>query len=242
MGASRGAEDGVRDAAASGLRRFLDRARDLVMQPFSRFGATPDANAVYAAVPVWQVEVDRIMNALTPALQEGWVAAGLPGAYRASDPYIQANLALTHNLLVRVPDEVHALVVREILAGANAGENKSVIASRVDNVLDYSGSENWPNRSDVIAQTESTRHFSSSLLAHGLLVERQDGGIYMKEWQTQTDGREREAHRLADHQVRLLNQPFIVGNEPLLFPAAPEGSADNVCGCRCFMTIKRVDA
>ncbi len=242
MGASRGAEDGVRDAAASGLRRFLDRARDLVMQPFSRFGATPDANAVYAAVPVWQVEVDRIMNALTPALQEGWVAAGLPGTYRASDPYIQANLALTHNLLVRVPDEVHALVVREILAGANAGEGKSVIAARVDNVLDYSGSENWPNRASVIAQTECNRHYNSSLLAHALLVERQDGGVYMKEWQTLTDGREREAHLLADHQVRTLHQPYLVDGQLLLFPGDPAGAPENVINCRCGQTIKRVDA
>lgn len=211
------------------------------MQPFRRFGATPDANAVYAAVPVWQQDIDRIVNALTPALKEGWGAANLPGSFSANDPYIQANLALTRNLLVRIPDEVHALVIAQILEGVNRGEDKAAIASRVDRVLDYSGSENWANRASVIAQTETNRHYNSSLLAHGLLVERQDGGVYMKEWQTLTDGRERPEHRAADHQVRLLNQPFIVGNEPLLFPTAPEGSADNVCGCRCGMTIRRVD-
>lgn len=241
MAVSPGAEDGVRQAAASGLRRFLGRARELVLAPFRRFGVAPDANAVYAAVPTWQADVDRIMNALTPALQEGWGAANLPGSYPANDPYIQANLALTHNLLVRIPDEVHALVVRAILEGTNRGDDKTAIAARVSDVLDYSGSENWPNRADVIAQTECNRHYNSSLLAHGLLVERQDGGVYMKEWQTQTDGREREAHLRADHQVRVLHQPYTVDDEPLLFPGDPTGSPENVINCRCGQTIKRVD-
>jgi F like protein len=241
MGASQGAEDSVRVAAESGLRRFLGRARDLVMQPFERFRATPNPDAVYAAKPVWMSDVDRIMNALTPALQEGWAAAHLPGVFRPDDPYIQANLALTRNLLVGIPDEVHALVIREILAGSNAGQNNAANAARVSDVLDYSGSENWPNRAAVIAQTESNRHYNSSLLAHGLLVQQQDGGVYMKEWQTLTDGREREAHRIADHQVQLLHIPFMVGGEPLQFPCAPDGRANNVINCRCGMTLKRVD-
>jgi len=241
MGASQGAEENVRIAAESGLRRFLARARDLVMQAVHRFSATPNPDAVYAAKPVWMQDVDRIMNALTPALQEGWAAAHLPESYRPDDPYIQANLALTRNLLVGIPDEVHALIVRQVLDGADRGQDNGVISRRVDDVLDYSGSQNWPYRASVIAQTESNRHYNSSLLAHGLLVQQQDGSIFIKEWQTLTDGRERPAHRIADHQVQLLHMPFMVGGEPLQFPCAPEGKANNVCGCRCGMTLKRVD-
>jgi hypothetical protein len=236
------AEDTVYQAAKSGLQRFLGRARDAVMAPFKRFGAVPDPTAVYAAQPVWQAEVDRIMSALTPALQEGWAAAHLPGSYSPTDPYIQANLALTHNLLVRIPDEVHALVVRDILEGTNAGEHKEAIAARVDNTLNYTGSENWDNRARVIAQTEANRHYNSSLLAHALLVEKEDGGVYVKEWNTRMDGREREAHKLADGQVQLLNRPYLVDGEPLLFPGDPLGSPSNIIGCRCSQQTRKVSA
>lgn len=237
MAVSPGAEDSVYQAAKAGLTRFLGRVRGLVK---GRFGSTPNPDMVYAAVPVWQAEVERIMNALTPALQEGWAAAHLPGDYSPSDPYIQANLALTHNLLVRIPDEVHALVVRDILAGTNAGEDNAAIAARVENTLNYSGSENWDNRARVIANTETNRHYNSSLLAHGLLVQKQDGGQYVKTWETHTDGRERTAHRLADHQSRSLQQPYRVDNQDLLFPGDPTGSPENVINCRCGQQIKKV--
>jgi hypothetical protein len=240
MGASSGAEDSVYQAAKRGLRNFLGRARDLVLAPFGKFGSTPNPDAIYAAVPVWQAEVDRIMNALTPALQEGWAAAHLPGDYSPSNPYVQANLALTHNLLVRVPDEVHAVVIREILAGTNAGDDNAAIARRVNGVLDYSGAENWDNRARVIANTETNRHYNSSLLAHALLVEKQDGGgAYTKQWDTRMDGKERDAHKRANNQVRTLSQPYSVDQQPLMFPGDPTGSPENVINCRCSQLIRK---
>lgn len=242
MGASPGAEDGVFQAAKRGLKAFLGRARELVMGPARSFGAAPNAEMVYAAVPVWQADVDRIMQALTPALREGWAAANLPGNYSPTDPYIQANLALTRNLLVRVPDEVHALVVREILEGANAGEDNEAIARRVDGVLDYTGSENWENRARVIAQTETNRHYNSSLLAHALAVQQVDKAQYVKVWDTDMDGRERGWHRAANGQVRTLQQPYRVGPQDLLFPGDPTGLPENVINCRCGQTVRKVSA
>lgn len=245
MGASRDAEESVYRAAKGGLARFLGRARELVLAPFKRFGARPDPDAIYAAAPVWQAEVDRIVNALTPALHEGWAAAHLPRNYPPGDPYIQANLAMTRNLLVRIPDEVHALVIRQIFEGSNANETNDQLAARIDDVLDVTGSENWDGRARVIAQTEANRHYNSSLLAHALLVEREDGGIWFKEWQTLTDGRERTdplgGHRAADHQVRPLAQPYEVGGELLMFPCDPVGRPHNVINCRCGQTIKRAE-
>lgn len=235
--ASKEAEENVFKAASSGLKRWLARAKDAVMAPWRSFKAQPDPQAIGSTVPAWQAEVDRIVAALTPALREGWAAAHLPYDYRPDDPYIQANLALTHNLLVRIPDEVHALVVAQILEGTNQGESLERIAQRVDNVLTYTGSENWENRARVIAITECTRHRNSSLLAHGLLVQKQDNKTFLKKWDTTMDDRERAAHGLANNQTRPLEQPFIVDGEPLLFPGDPSGSADNVCGCRCDLRL-----
>jgi len=235
---SKGSEDSIYAAAKSGLQRWLKRAREVVMAPWRQFKAQPNAEAVRATVPLWQEQVDRILAALTPALKEGWAAANLPGDYDPRDPYIQANLALTYNLLVRIPDEVHARVVKEILEGTNAGESLEQIANRVDNVLTYTGSENWDGRARLIAQTELTRHFNSSMLAHGLIREKQGQQGLVKEWDTTMDGRERTAHRLTNAKTQPLGQPFIVDGFPMLFPGDPAAPPDLVCGCRCNLIIR----
>jgi uncharacterized protein with gpF-like domain len=181
--------------------------------------------------------VDRILAALTPAQREGWAAAHLPGDFDPQDPFIQSNLALTYNLLVRIPDEVHAMVVAAVLDGSQKAESTEQIAKRVDDILTYTGSENWENRARVIARTELTRHFAGSTLAHGLLREQQGDSSLTKQWDTVMDDKERLAHRDANNDVQPLKQPFIVGEEPLLFPGDPTGSPWNVIGCRCSVRI-----
>lgn len=237
---SRDAEDSVYRAAKAGLQRWLGRARDVVMSPWRQFQAQPNAASIYSTVPVWQEQVDRIMAALTPALQEGWAAAHLPGDYDPTDPYIQANLALTYNLLVRIPDEVHAKVVKEILEGTNAGEPMATIANRIDDVLTYTGSENWDGRARLIAQTETTRHRASSTLAHALLSEKNGNQDLLKQWDTTMDNKERLAHREVNNKTMPLTQPFIVGGETMMAPGDPTARPDNVCGCRCDLRIINV--
>jgi uncharacterized protein with gpF-like domain len=238
--ASSGAEDSVFQAAKNGLTRWLGRARDAVMAPWRRFKAPPNPDAIAATVPEWKAQVDRILQALTPAQIEGWAAAHLPGDYDPKDPFIQANLALTYNLLVRIPDEVHAMVVSAILEGTNRGETTEQIAQRVDDILTFTGSENWRNRAKVIAQTETNRHFNGSMLAHGQLRERSGEPGFIKRWDTVMDNKERVEHREANDQVRLLNQPFLVGGENLLFPGDPTGAPWNVINCRCSLRLEKV--
>lgn len=234
------AEDSIYQAAKKGLTRWLSAAREKVMAPFRRFRSQPNPEEIYSTVPIWQEEVDRIASALTPALREGWDAVNLPGHFSVDDPYIQANIAMTKNLLVRIPNEVHTLVVREILEGASNQESVEQIAARVDDVLTFTGSENWDNRSKVIAATEVNRHYNSALLAHGLKAEQQGRRGLMKRWDTRMDGRERLWHHDANGQVRPLGQPFLVGGEALLFPVDPKGRADNVIACRCALEIMNI--
>lgn len=242
---SKEAEDNVYRAARDGLKRWLGVAKDAVMAPWKRFRATPNAQAIAATVPVWQAEVDRILAALTPALREGWAAAHLPGDFDPQDPYIVANLAMTKNLLVRIPDEVHAKVVKEIFEGTDAGESTEQIAQRVDNVLEFTGSENWQNRAKVISITECTRNRNASALAHGLLVQKNGEDSITKEWDTTMDGKERTAHRLINGNVQPLSQPFIVGaiddgpGVSMLYPGDPTAPASMVVNCRCDLIIRR---
>lgn len=237
--ASRDAEDSVYRAARDGLKRWLGHAREAVMAPWKMFGAVPDPTAVYATQPLWQAEVDKILAALTPALREGWAAAHLPGDYDPSDPYIQANLALTNNLLVRIPDEIHAKIIKEILEGTNAQETIAQIVERVDNVLTYTGSENWDGRAKLIAITETTRNRNASALAHGLLVQKNGNDSLVKEWLTTMDGKERTSHRRVNHDTKELGQPFIVGGVEMLFPGDPTAPPELVCNCRCDLIVRK---
>lgn len=235
--ASNDAEKNVYEAAKTALGRWLDAARAAVLAPWRVFKSQPNPDALYSTLPTWEAQLQRILDALTPALREGWAAAHLSQPFDQKDAYVQANLALTRNLLTRVPDETHALVVRQILEGANKGEDNAHIAARIDDVLTYTGSENWDARARLIAQTETNRHYNSSLLAHALLVQRQDHVALMKSWETRTDGKERTAHKLADHQLVPLQQAYQVDGEALMFPCDPGGSPGNVCGCRCGQMI-----
>lgn len=233
-------EGPVRRAAASGLKRWLAAARDKVMAPWRLFKVQPDPSAIASTVPLWQSEVDRIVAELTPAIREGWAAAHLPMEFDLQNPYIQANLAMTRNLLVRIPDEVHAKVVAQILEGVNAGESTAQIADRVDDILTYTGSENWAGRADLIARTETHKHFNSSMTAHALLRQQQDGGQWSKQWNTRMDGRERMAHRDANGQVQMLQQPYLVGGEQLMYPGDPVSSPHNGIACRCSQVFEKI--
>jgi hypothetical protein len=237
--ASDDAEGTVYRAAKDALSRWLGAARDAVLAPWRKFKSQPNPGALASADGVWAQGVDRIVAALTPALREGWQAAHLDRPFDMRDPYIQTNVALAKNLLVRVPDETHSLVVKAILEGTNKGEDNARIAQRVEDILTYTGSENWDGRARLIAQTETNRHYNSSLLAHALLAQRQDGGFFYKTWETRTDGRERQAHLFADHQPRPLAQPYLVDRELMMFPGDPMGSASNVCNCRCGQLIHK---
>lgn len=234
------AEKTVYEAVKSGLKTWLSKAKDAVMASWRGGMGAPNPAALATTQPLWQAQVDKIVAALTPALKEGWAAAHLPGDFSIDDPYIQANLALTNNLLVRIPDEVHAKIVKEILEGTNAGETTAKIADRVDNVLEYTGSENWDDRARLIAQTETTRHRNSSALAHALLVQKQDNNLGLqKRWNTTMDGRERDAHKLVNGDVQPLNQPFMVADFPMLYPGDPAAPPELVCNCRCDVEIMR---
>jgi len=93
--------------------------------------------------------------------------------------------------------------------------------------------EDWGDivtvRARMIARTEIVSASNAGSLAGAI----SSGVSAKKVWLATKDDRTRAAHLEADGQVKDLNQPFMVGGEPLQFPGDPGGSADNVIGCRC---------
>lgn len=226
-------EPGVLAAVWAAIRAWLPELRRAVFRTSS-----PDPTGALAVQSQWATQLDRhIMPALDTVVDHGWRwQSGEP--FVSTDSFAQAQLALTRNLLVRLPDDVYNLIFAEISEGQAAGESNETIAARIDRVILSTGSEWWVNRANVIARTETNRAWNAGVLAAAQYYQPASSR-WVKVWDTDVDGHERPAHKRAEGQSRSLSDPFQVGGEDLRFPGDPAGSPANVINCRCSMTIKK---
>lgn len=199
----------------------------------------PAPTAVADAQPAWISQVDDvIMPVLDTVVDHGWRwQSGQP--FISGNSFTQAQLALTRNLLVRMPDDVYNEIFFILSDGMNRGQSRQEISARVDATILNTGSEWWQNRAQVIVATETNRAWNAGVLAAAQYYEPPTGPGWAKVWDADLDGHERPAHRRADGQSRGLTDTFQVGGEDLRFPGDPAGSAWNVINCRCSMTIKK---
>jgi uncharacterized protein with gpF-like domain len=206
------------------------------MRPWREHRVQPDITGIYQTQGAWSGEVETILSTLGQIAMHAWSeASNVPPVSRHS--FVMASLAQTENLLVRIPDDVYNLVFAEITESVNAGENKEQLANRVDQLLSYTGSERWPNRARVIAQTETTRAYGAGTLAAGMEQARVTGRLLTKIWDAREDGRTRLDHQEVDGTRVGLWMPFYVGRFPMMFPGDPVAPADLVVNCRCVLRI-----
>lgn len=217
---------------------WLGLVSRMVLASFVLFGLSPDPTAIWATVPTWERQVDRLMTALEQIARAGWVDAsqqlGVDLPFDVSDALLADQLARTRNLMVRTPDEVYRRVIAELGEAAARGEGVDAQAARVRHVLDVTGTENWPARARTVAVTEVHRAYNMGATAAAQRIQQSKPlSILFKQWQSKHDSAVRPGHRLADGQIRLVSQPFIVASEPLMAPGDPAGSPANVINCRC---------
>lgn len=224
------------------LGEFLSRVLDAVLAAYRRFGISPDPAGVYEVAPWWNDQVDRLVaDDLEEIAEEGWQEVvrrlNLDVPFLSTDTFIQAQFAITQNLLVRIPDEVYNLIFAELNDGVNDGDDPDDLAARIEMVLSMTGSENWPSRAMTIAVTEANRANNAGAYAAGLQSESVEGIQLRKQWLATNDARTRHDHREADGQVRSLRQPFDVDGWPLQFPGDPTGPPHEVINCRCALVV-----
>lgn len=217
---------------------WLGLVSRMVLASFVLFGLSPDPTAIWATVPIWERQLDRLMTALEQIARAGWIDAGqqlgvdLP--FDISDSILQDQLARTRNLMVRTPDEVYRRVIAELGEASARGEGVDAQAARVRHVLDVTGTENWPARARTVAVTEVHRAYNMGATAAAQRIQQpRPLSILFKHWVSKHDSAVRPGHRLADGQIRLVSQPFMVAGEPLMAPGDPSGSPANVINCRC---------
>lgn len=232
-----GDEQHLETVVTGALRRWLNRAREVVMKPWRQFKMMPDPTAIYSTQQDWDSEVDTILTTIGQIGMNAWSqATDVPPVSRHA--FVVSQLAQTQNLLVRIPDEVYNLVFAEITDGVNGGETVEQVADRVDRILTFTNSERWVNRAKTIAMTETTRAYAAGTLAAGMEQSRVSGKLLQKQWQTESDERVRVSHRAVDGQVRDLGMPFYVDGFPMMFPGDPLAPPELVVNCRCDLLIR----
>jgi len=64
------------------------------------------------------------------------------------------------------------------------------------------------------------------------------GNLLEKVWNCLEDERVRFSHKEVDGDTRRVGVPFIVGKSAMMYPGDPEGPAEEVANCRCFLTFQ----
>jgi hypothetical protein len=192
----------------------------------------------------WNRRVDRMMPDLIRAARKGWEETarqlGLNIPFDPFDPILVEQIDRTRNLLVRIDDEIYQMVIKAIADGLDRGESNIQIAARIDNILSVTGSENWPNRADVIARTEVTRFTEAGALSAAQRWQAETGRILAKRWVDRDDRRVRSAHRSVDGRTISLGSLFEVGMSRLRYPGDPVGLPHDVIACRCHLKFLEV--
>ena len=192
----------------------------------------------------WDLRVDRILDDLMRAARRGWEETagqlGLNIPFDPTDPILVEQLNRTRNLLVRIDEEVYRMVVKAIADGTDRGESNVQIAARIDNILSVTGSENWPNRADVIARTEVTRFTEAGALSAAQRWQIRTGRVLEKQWVDRDDARVRRGHKDVDGDRQPLWGLFLVGMSLLRYPGDPSGLPHDVINCRCHLKFVEV--
>lgn len=232
-------ERDIRAAVWSALSDWLVQLSRRVLRGEGR----PDMDAVWAMAPLWRQAVDLILQG------EIFQAIGLAfrkvlGAdYRwSARPSVTAYLAEVRNRLVRIPEEVYDLIAGQVSAGVNLGESIPKLRDRIDSVLSTTESEHWPNRSTVIARTETigALNFGRYDAFRTVAADPPDGEEFEMMWLATDDNRTRHTHEQAEGQRVPVGSPFIVGGAELRFPGDPLGPAKEVIQCRCVPLLVEV--
>lgn len=118
-----------------------------------------DPNIIWSLVPSWQRRTRQLMKDLENIARMGWEAAardlGVDAPYDVTNPVLQDQLRRTRNFLVHTPDDVYTMILRVLdeHAGDPAAQTRAV-----EDVLNVTGTVNWPARAKTVAVTECLPH------------------------------------------------------------------------------------
>lgn len=123
-------------------------------------------------------------------------------------------------------NDISSRTAKAIATGATNEELKIEI-ERLGQFSEY--------RADTIARTETNAAYINGDWAGAQALG--EFGPTEKVWVATFDRRTRETHAEISDTVMLMDEPFDVGGEPMMYPHDPNASAAEVVNCRCYLEL-----
>lgn len=148
---------------------------------------------------------------------------------------VQTDSKISSNLYTKLGEDVGYLkksIRAELSRGISNGSSWNEMAVHIAMGMNNPFKKAY-NNAIRIARTEGHRIQNEAAL-DGQHEAKKKGANVLKQWDATLDGRTRDDHRVADGQIREIDEPFDVGGEKMQAPGVG-GSARNVCNCRCCL-------
>ncbi|WP_405759448.1 phage minor head protein [Streptomyces sp. NBC_01420] len=188
---------------------------------------------------VTETAAEATAGQVDATLPDGW--DDLPGREERGEELpdgIGQYVETTRHMLRAVGDDLADRAVRELAAGADAGEDIDALRTRLRAVFSREeGAQLGEWRQERIARTEAARAWNTATHAAAQALTGPDRPI-VKQWRTRGDKRVRDAHGKVDGQLQFLDDPFRVGGHDMQHPGDPSAPANLVVNCRCQLRVQ----
>jgi uncharacterized protein with gpF-like domain len=205
------------------LHRYLHNNRELRGQEHpgaSRIAFDP-AELAQDLQSMLYSEIPQMLNASADTALES-IGFGLP--FQMASQNVLDFIATRENLLSGVSDELFQTIMAQLSEGLSAGESIADLSDRIASVF----ADIEEGRADVIADNEVTAAFN-----YAADTAARSAGAEFKQWVHGGSKMPREDHLAIDGLVVPIDEPYPVGDPPLMYPHDPNGSPDDVINCSC---------
>lgn len=173
-------------------------------------------------------------------------AAGISGVFYAPTA-AQVNIALDFSaeLIQNISEPMRASINTQLRLATLRGDSPFNVMKEMTNILGVKardgiwGTRNRPEivkgvaaRAEAIVRTENTRMLNMATHSQQLATAQQIPEL-RKEWLATGAPNTRQTHLNAHGQQQPIDQPYQVGNDKLMYPGDPAGSAEETINCRC---------
>lgn len=221
------------------MRRELERESERMLLGWQATGEVPTDDGHYRRVRDLVERLHSVAIRTFAARMDNQLKNAAPAVVKDIDEQrydllVQQYLAQEGG--ARIADDISEttkrLIVRQIRSGQRQGlSNVEIVAKIRASVRGLSLA-----RAAVITRTEV---HNAAMFGHFERA-KESGFVTRKEWVAAKDDRTRDDefdHVDANGQVVLINEPFTVSGELLMYPGDTAGSAGNVINCRCAVVF-----
>jgi len=237
----------------TGTRAMLDILKDLQRQVIDELGRATlesfDYHRLKQMIPTIEFQIrnfqekadleaagllEKYWGLGQNLVDSGLGASGIQVGFALSTSALDAMKEFTVSKIKGLSSEAMTRIEAELHLGVLGQKTPQEVAQAIGmNLKDPSIFKNIATRAEVITETEMGRVFSQAAQNRMQEAAGQVEGL-MKEWRHVGHPKvPRPAHLAADGQRVPVDQPFMVGGIPMMFPRDPKAPIDQIINCGC---------